>query len=246
MAYIPRSSFIPKEASGAIPVQVRRRRNVHVFGLIATVLLTIAVLGSVGIFFYNDFLSNQLTTAKENLGKTNVQGTEEKIEEIKAYDRKLTVAQQLLHNHLAPSRIFEELENSTKETVRFTGFEFTYDPGFDAQLTLSADTKELASVVLQQMQFSEDGLFSDFFVKDVGIGTTEEDKALGILPKKKISFDVVGSLQKKLLLYVGDAPSEENVITDVMIPQTVESVESVGVTEGAEKTISSDEITTDI
>ncbi len=243
MAYIPRSSFIPKETSGVIPTQVRRRRTVHVFGLIATILLAVSVLGSVGVFFYNDFLEKQLTTVKEELGKTSVKGTEDKIEEIKIYDRKLSLARNLLDGHLAPSYLFEELESSTKETIRFTEFDYTYDPGFEAELMLVANTRELASSVLQQMQFSEDGLFLDFFVKDIAINTSEGDAVLGTVPEKIISFGVLGALKKELLMYAGDSISEESAITDVIAPQNIETIEGeVEVGEG----VSSGETTTNI
>lgn len=212
MAYVPRSSFIPKEAGGAIPLQVRRRRTVHIFGLIATLALILSFLSAVGVFFYKNLLEGRLESAKAELNAMSSVDNESKIEEIRFYDTKLTIAHTLLNNHLATSLLFEELENSTKETVRFSSLDFTYDPGFEATLTLTGNTEEFAYVALQKMQYIDDQLFSEFVLQDVISSTEPVEDENPKNPKKdeveepqddKVSFSVTGLFKKELLSYTG-------------------------------------------
>ncbi len=225
MAYIPRSSFIPKETNGAIPLKVKRKRTIHIFNLLATVVLVIAVLSVIGTYFYANVLTKRLDVAKEELSKANDVNNAKKMDEIREYDLKLSTAKKLLSNHISASQIFEEIENSTKETVRFSNFKYTYDPGYATKLELSGETETFASVALQKMQYIEDELFSDFSVKNI---STSVEEVAGSDDKKsdedekmaKVSFTVTGIFQKDLLRYTGSSTSETG---DVPLVQSTAS-----------------------
>lgn len=205
MAYIPRSSFIAKESSGAIPMQMRKRRTIHIFSSISMVLLVSSLLAAAGTFFYTGVVEGRLEAIKgELLGKGSADDAR-KMKELQVFDRKLSIAHTLLGNHLAPSLVFEELENSAKQTVQFKSLEYTYDPGFEAVLTLAGATKEFASVALQKMQFVEDSQFSVFVVQDITT-TNEVDetgKDVSTAPNEKVSFSITGLFKSGILEYTG-------------------------------------------
>jgi hypothetical protein len=198
MAYVPRSSFIPKETSGAIPLQVRRKRTIHVFKLITMLVFTASIAGTAGLFFYKDYADKELIQKKETLS-AKIDDTESKIEQIRIYNTKLSTARALLDAHLAPSGIFEELEDSTKQTVQFEAFEYTYDPGYDATLTLGGKTNDLTSVALQKAQYFEDGTFTDFRVD--GITKSAEIEEDG--SDSEVVFNVTGRLKKRMFNFEG-------------------------------------------
>jgi hypothetical protein len=223
MAYIPRSSLIPNEASGAIPAQMKKRRTIHAFGLIATLIFILSLLSAIGVYVYKGVLDTRLAEAKTALtAVSSDDGNRKRLEEIQIYDNKLSVAKGLLDNHIAPSKIFEELEDSTKETVQFRALEFVYDPGFEAMLTLSGDTEELTSIALQKMQVLEDELFSDFVLQSI----TKSDKTSAEAEEEAIladgiSFKIVGIFRKNLIEYSGGESREEV----VEAPVTIEAAE---------------------
>lgn len=214
MAYIPRSSLIPNEASGAIPVQMKKRRTIHAFGLIATIIFVLSLLGAIGIFVYKDYLGKQLESAKRDLSSVSSGDSERKIEELQLYDDKLRIARNLLDNHIAPSLIFREIEDSTKETVQFSSLEYTYDPGFEAVLTLEGDTEAFTSVALQKMQILEDELFSDFVLQNITTreGSESED---GTPTESGVTFRVTGVFDRDFLRYAGQGEEEP----DTFVPQ---------------------------
>jgi len=225
MAYIPRSSFIPKQAPQGSSSPIGRKSTVNVFGLVAMIALVLSVSGSVGVFFYNTYLEEKLQNAKIELGQKSTNDSVQKIREIKLYDYKLNVAHTLLDNHLAVANIFEELQNSTKETIRFNSFKFEYDPGFDVTLSLGADTAELASVVLQEMQFLADGLFSGFLVKDISLNDSRVSGGpvpVGgtLSPEKTVGFVIQGTFTKDLLRYTGESASPNTMTVRSATPLT--------------------------
>lgn len=214
MSYIPRSSLANPEISSAIPLQVKKKRTIRVFNVISSLLLISAVIGTVGVFFYKDFVKSQLTSAREELDAVSKGDNANKIEEIRLYDNKLNIAHTLLNNHLAPSELFNELESVTKHTVQFKTFEYEYDPGFEVMLTLGGNTEELATVALQKMQILREGLYSVFVVSDitsaddVGIEDTEEPTAEGeVVEDTGIDFKISGLFKKEMLKYTGEETS---------------------------------------
>ncbi len=202
MAYIPRSSLIPNEASGVIPVQMKRRRSIHAFGLLASLIFVLSLLGAVGIFLYKGYLEKDLEVAKQNLGNLSIEeDNQDKIEEIRVYNNKLRVAHDLLDNHISPVAIFEEIENSTKETVQFQSLIFAHDPGFDAVLTLTGATEAFAGVALQKMQILEDSVFSEFVLEDITTAIENESETEGTVPEEVVNFSVVGVFKKEIIQY---------------------------------------------
>lgn len=206
MKYIPSSSYGSPGAPSAIPQMVQRRRTFHVFGFLATSLLFLSLISAAGIFFYQKEMEKQLTKAKEELGTRSTSDNEKKIAEIETFYHKLRTANMLLENHRAPSKLFTELERITKKTVQLTSLTYTYDPGFDIELELAADTDELASVLLQKRKLLSESLFSVVSVSGIASSLdtpgTEDDTQQDI-GEKKISFSIKGLLKDDVVAYDG-------------------------------------------
>jgi hypothetical protein len=206
MAYIPRSSFIPKEASGVIPMQVKKKRTIRVFSLLSSALLIASLVSAIGTFLYKDYAMTQLEAAKSQLQAVSDESNNaEDIAEIRLYDEKLMIAKNLIENHIAPSKIFSELESSTKESVQFDSFELNYDPGFEVELTLGGNSNELSAIALQKAQFAKDSIFTHFAVQDISapieVGASNSDAITGTSPIT--SFTINGLFDKKSIAYEG-------------------------------------------
>ena len=235
MAYIPRSSLIPNETSGAIPVQMKKKRTIHAFGLIAMILFTLSLLAAVGVFVYKDLLEKRLEEAQAGLGAVSSEDSRKSIEEVRIYHDKLRVAENLLDNHIAPSLLFEEIENSTKKTVQFQSLEFVHDPGFEAMITLGGNTKEFSSLALQKMQLFEDSFLSQFVIQDISTSESvdpdaEEEEAT---TRDGIGFKVVGVFRKELLDY---SPENRNDAAPTESSLPLEARETGTTTESIEPT----------
>ena len=217
MAYIPRSSLIPTETSGAIPVQMKRKRTIHAFGLIATIVFILSLLGAVGVFLYKDYLGSKLEEAKKGFDATSNDETERSMAEIRRYDDKLRIAEQLLNNHVAASRIFEKLEDFTKQTVRFSSFEFIHDPGFESAVTLRGETGRFSSVALQKMQIFQEGPFEDFVLQNITTSDAEQKEDGTVVPAQ-VTFSVNGVFKDDAISYKGGAEENEEATEESVLP----------------------------
>ncbi len=209
MTYIPRSPLNATSAPSAIPLQVRKRRTIHVFSILATTILILSCVGAVGSYFYKDFVVvKRLEAAKNSLRSVTNADDAQKIEEIRMYDEKLIATNELLERHIAPSQIFKVLEDVTKQTVQFNSLEFSYDPGYEANVTLKGNTNEFTSVALQKMQFLKDTVFSSFVTKDITSSQNEVVQNALASSQGDVDFTVVGVFKNGLLEYTGTEPEK--------------------------------------
>ncbi len=216
MAYVPRSSFIPKESVGAIPMRVRQKQTIHVFAVISILLLIVSSLTAIGSFAYTKVLEKELVAAKISLQEKSTEDSQRTVAELRRYDEKLDLATGLLNNHLAPSLIFKAMEDMTKKTVQFSAFSYTYDPGFQISLKLEGLTKELSSVALQKMQIFNEGIFSNFVFQDIMTVAEDEDSTQGsnVEQLSGVGFSIIGTFKNKVINYTGETnPTPEDLVS---------------------------------
>ncbi len=239
MAYIPGSSFIPKETN-VTPKVMQRKRTFHVFGFIASAMLMTSLIAAIGVFAYGKFSEKKLEEAKVALVKEKSVDMESKMVEIAIFDRQLALTTRLLDNHIAPSRIFSELEKMTKNTVQFKSFKYTYDPGYIAELEVKGGTDELTSVAVQKIEFAGQQLFSEFSVENIALSlkTTDSGKAPAPVAQgssivSPVDFSISGVLNSKTVQYTGES----------VVDTETEVATSTGETLPADETVTSDPIT---
>src|SRR3989338_5039244 len=197
MAYIPRSSF--SSTPGAIPTQIQKKHKFRAFNILSSLIIIGTLVSTVGVFFYAGYAERQLNSAKNALQEESDVDNEKYIEEISLYQKKLGIATHLLDTHIAPSHLFQILEEVTNDTVQFKSLEFTYDPGFEIDLVVTGVTPEFASLALQEIQLDHDALFSDFVLSDISLLAQETN----VFAPKKVGFTVSGIFDKDLVLYTG-------------------------------------------
>jgi hypothetical protein len=169
----------------------------------------------------------QLDTAKAELQAVSDESNNEgDIAEIRTYDQKLQIAKSLLDNHIAPSRIFAELESTTKENVQFDAFELTYDPGFEVELKLGGNTRELSAIALQNTQFAKEAIFTDYKIEDINaplvntLNTTDPEVSANTSDGAN-TFTVTALFNKKNIAFEGrtSVPVETMEISTPDVPQ---------------------------
>jgi len=172
MVDIPRSSFIPRETSGAVPGRVKRRKTFHIFGFLATVVLVGSLALAAGVFFYEKTATKALANVKIELGQQKDKFDEVRVGEVRAFDRKLRAASVLLDTHIAPSKLFATLETETMARIQLMKFDFEYDPGYDVNVTLEGGTEEFKTVALQSVRFEDGKLLDKGVFAEVGTAET--------------------------------------------------------------------------
>lgn len=202
MPYIPRSPI----TTGSIPKIVKKKHTFRVFGFIATLMILGSLASIIGTFAYKQYAQSRLETARQKLVEVSSVDVTKDIEELAQFDKKLNIAQRLLDNHIAPSKIFKAIEATTKGTIQFTNFKYTYDPGFQALLELNAGTNELAAVALQNIEFMKDSIFTEYDMHEINANVSNQDQDESALSRNsgsEVTFNVKGEIEKKLFAYTG-------------------------------------------
>lgn len=201
------SSFIPNNRNGgATPSRVKRRRTFNIFSFIGSTLLVASLLLAGGVYFYKknaeEDRAHEIRTLQSLKGKIS----DEKINEIRRFDKQLRAASFLMENHVAPTLLFTSLETHTKKAIQFIDFEFAYDPGFEAEVKLKGGTDDFKTIALQASEFKADKLFDKAVFTDLStVGevkdATSQSKATKLERKYKIGFSVENHLSHDAIKY---------------------------------------------
>jgi len=207
MADFSRSSFIPKETTGAVPSRVRRRRTFHIFGFIATTMLVGSLALAAGVYFLKTSAQKGLDDAKQSLIEQDNLFKQESISEVREFDRKLKAAELLINNHISPLKIFAALEKETKQKVQFTAFEVEHTPTLEVILNLQGTTPEFKSLALQEITFSENGVLRDVVFSEVSTNDGSSPDRKSASADSSINFNLKGTLSPDTIPYDGVTPT---------------------------------------
>lgn len=169
MAQTPGSSFIPKRSSGKVTPSHAGRR-IYVFSYIAYILFFGTLLSVGGIFFLNQQAERQLNEHIALLDQERQNFRQSQLEEVRRFDARLRLAQGILDRHAAPSVIFDELEPVVVESVQFTQFNYTRDPGGGATLSLTGLTDSFDILLFQREVVKQSALLSAAEIIQVQFG----------------------------------------------------------------------------
>jgi hypothetical protein len=181
---------------------VQKKRTLRVFNILAMTAFALAVIAAGAVFALNRYADSQLAAARDALARASNPDDARRLAEIGAFDARLTLAEELLSNHLAPSRIFVALEELTKEPVQITEFLYEYAPGFEATLAFSVVTDELTSAALQRLEFAASPLFTEFIMSDIGIAAPTESETEAVTEtSKQVQASFAGIIDADRIMY---------------------------------------------
>lgn len=186
------NSFIPKK-----PIQVgtgmqvpRKKGGKSFFTLLSFVLFVVAIGGSVGMFMWkialNKTIEGQIATLKRDRDSLD----SDFISEATILNQRIIAANRLLEKHVAPSIIFNLLQDSTLKTVQFVRFQFVDGEDGLVKIVSEGLGDEFTSIVLQSDEFGETGFMRDVIFSD--LQPTEDDD---------VNFRFEATIEPKLILY---------------------------------------------
>lgn len=239
-------SFIPKRSTGKVkPMRVGRR--IYIFSYIAYALFFGTLLSVMGIFFLHNQAEARLQEYIALVDKER-QGFEEQREiiEIKNLDTQLKTAQQILAWHVAPSVIFDALEDSIVSSMQIASFQYLRQTGGPAQVTFTGRTSSFDALLFQREIISQNSLLASADIVNVNYGSvsSSNQKPTGTEVRNDESVSVEFVFDEETFTEtLGYEPRTfERIISDqetndVMPPET-EEVEGAAETEVTEEIVS--------
>ena len=187
------SSFIPKKTGQTQTLSTGasvKGKRVNALMLIAGGIFVLTLIGAASVFVYERYLISSLSKQRDSLERARDAFEPRLIEELSRVDLRLSVAEELLQNHITVTPLFELLSDLTLKTVRFEEFEFTRSVDGLVQVKMDGVAQSYRSIALQSELFGDNEylqspVFSEFKLDDFG----------------NVAFSVTLSVSNELLLY---------------------------------------------
>lgn len=167
------TSFIPKRpvldpSRTALPTV----KNINIFSAIASLIFTLTILLSLGLFGYRYYLINKIIEADKNLNSARAAFEPEKIKQLLDASTRFGTINNLLENHFVVSELLKKLQELTLKNISFGELSYKYQNGV-ISVDMTGQARSYNSLARQSEVFKESSvfeniLFSDFILTDTG------------------------------------------------------------------------------
>jgi len=180
------TSFIPKKP--IVPNKTKEKKTKSLFLLIATTLLIISGVISVGLYIYKSQLVESRSSRSNSLSTIRSNFEENTIEELALYNKRMETAKMVLKNHVVLSPLFSLLSEITIPEVQYNSFKHESE---DEMLTVKLEGLALdyRSIALQANMFNDS---RNVYFKNVLFSDLNKDTNNNV--KFNLEFEVDPSL----------------------------------------------------
>lgn len=196
------TSFIPQRPTKG-KTNTRRVRKIYVLTYISYVLFFGAVLAAAGTFFYNVLIESQLQSAQQTLTAEREKFSQSDIESVRELDKKIKMAGERLNNHISVVSIFEAIEASAVQSLRF--IEFSYERLNDEApvVVLKGTTGSFDSVIFQRDVLKANPVLADGYIEEVDLETIDTAEGENAAPdlQQVITFELSNQIDPSLIGY---------------------------------------------
>lgn len=160
-----RGASAPKSSSGSAA---------DILMLVAVVILAVALALSAGVFLYDSFLDANVQKKGEQLQRAQQAFEPALVEELVRLDLRLQAAGDVLARHLAPSEIFNLLEELTLQSVSYSSLDYSINEDDTIAIRMKGKAGSVNAVALQASVFGQHNaiispIFSDIDLVSDGV-----------------------------------------------------------------------------
>lgn len=137
--------------------------------LIAIVALAAALALAAGVFLYDRFLDANVERKSQQLERARQAFEPDLIRELVRLDSRLQAADAVLANHLAPSELFNLLEELTLQSVSYESMDYTANDDGSIQLDLRGKARSVNGVALQASVFGQHNAITNPIFSDIDL-----------------------------------------------------------------------------
>lgn len=152
------TSFIPRKQvtsvggtiGGGVPTQLKPKSDLSsIFMAISVILFIVSALGLGGAFFWKYYSNQQNISYKEQLAKKEKEYNINNIQNLKVVSVQIDMANKLLENHLAFSKIFDHIGKMAISDVRFLSMDLKSSDSQKVTVSVKGLGKNLPAVAFQ-------------------------------------------------------------------------------------------------
>ena len=206
------TSFIPKKPiiqNGATSSKSNSTTSISM--VVSVFILVVMLLAAGGLYAYKEFvLLKDKQALSENLKKIKESFNKDTITELEMYDKRTTVARQVLEGHTVLSPLFEKINELTLSSIQYTKFEHKITNNLFS-VRMSGIARDYKSIALQADVFNTD---KGRVFKDVIFSNLTKDKS------NFVTFDVEFNVDPTLLSYANNITGIETPSVDFPIDES--------------------------
>lgn len=185
------TSFIPKkQVAASVKGGSSIGPSISFSTLISAVIIIAVILFAAGLFLFRLTLEKTIESQYATLERVRDSFDENFVAQANRLNKRIVSGGKIIDNHLAPSAIFNLLEEFTLQTVSFKTFEFSNDIEGKIIVKGTGEGDSFASVVLQSDEFGKSGYMRDVLFADL------QPNALG-----NVNFSFESTIDPQLVLY---------------------------------------------
>jgi phosphate/sulfate permease len=135
---------------GGVPTQLKQKNDLSsVFMAIAVILFIVSALGLGGALFWKYYSKQQNVTYKEQLAKKEKEYNIDLIQTLKVAGAQIDMANKLIANHVAFSKIFDHIGKMAISDVRFLNMDLKSSDSQKVTVSVKGLGKNLPAVAFQ-------------------------------------------------------------------------------------------------
>lgn len=156
-----RSSFIPQSPiSAPTPGAKRSGGNFDMLMLLGLILFIASAVLAVGVFLYVQYMNTSAASKLDQLNRAKAAFEPALIAELTRLDDRMRAADEVLSIHIAPSALFNVLQQLTLQTVAFSSLDFAAQNSSDMTLTMQGLAQSVNSIALEADLLSKSGVIT--------------------------------------------------------------------------------------
>ena len=155
MDVVSQTSFIPKKPIMQTP-ETEVSRGTNLLLLISIFLFVGSIVLALGVYLYKGALVRDIANKKVSLARARDAFEPASIVKLQRLSRRLDLSRTVLANHLAPSQLFDSLESSTLQNVRFSSMDLAINQAKNTGLlTMKGQARSYGAVARQSDVFAK-------------------------------------------------------------------------------------------
>lgn len=185
------STFIPRGPMAPVSAATLQRNSKRsgFFGIIAFLIFTAAVLGSIGTYGYEKFLISRIAKMGQELEAARQSLEADALREVMRLNTRIESTQKIVDSHTAMSALFDFLEVNTVKTVRFNNFSYQHNGG-SIKMNLKGEARGYTALALQSELFNKSK-----YIKNPNFTDLQLDQ------KGNVTFSFTADLDNAIISY---------------------------------------------
>lgn len=197
------TSFIPQRPSRG-KAEPKRVRKIYMLTYVTYVLFFGSLVATAAVFFFSFSLDVQLDTKRESLAAERQQFNQGDIESIRDLEKRINVAEERLNNHVSVLAIFEALEQSAVQSLRYISFSYKRLNDEFPLVSFTGTSDRFNNVLFQRDVFASNPVLAGSVIKDVALESeiagdpSNAEKLVTFTIEKEVDTSLIGYTPRQL------------------------------------------------